>query len=157
MKVAKTFKWEAAHRLPWHDGDCKNLHGHSYHMTVELEGKTNDRGMLIDFAEIKRIVKPLVDAWDHATLIAENDENLLKAIEQLESKYFTLPFDSTSENLCRYVAEYIQQNGKVLVLDNCIKRIKVRIQETETCYAELICDIFHKEGVSNQEINYATY
>ncbi len=73
MKIAKRFRWEAAHRLPWHEGLCRNLHGHSYRMTVELEGEPDARGMVLDFKHLKRVLKPLVDAWDHAILVAESD------------------------------------------------------------------------------------
>ena len=136
MKVAKKFRWEAAHRLPWHEGDCKNLHGHSYHMTIELEGIQDDKGIVIDFAHIKQIIKPLVDAWDHATLVAESDNLLLELLKQLDSKYFVLPFDSTSENLCLFVANYLQQKASDLLLKHRVEVIRVKIQETETCYAE---------------------
>ena len=37
MKVAKRFRWEGAHRLPWHAGLCRHLHGHSYALTVVFD------------------------------------------------------------------------------------------------------------------------
>ncbi|WP_115373198.1 6-pyruvoyl trahydropterin synthase family protein [Adhaeribacter pallidiroseus] len=69
MKIAKQFRWEGAHRLPNHKGNCKNLHGHSYAMIIQIEGTPNAEGILVDFADIKRILTPLIDAWDHATLV----------------------------------------------------------------------------------------
>jgi 6-pyruvoyltetrahydropterin/6-carboxytetrahydropterin synthase len=136
-KVTKTFKFESAHRLPWHQGDCKNLHGHSYRLEVELEGEPDERGMLIDFADIKRIIKPLVNMLDHATLIAADDYVLIEAMSLLNSKHYILPFDTTSENLCTYVIEYLYQNGAELIGKHRIQYIRVRVQETESCYAEL--------------------
>lgn len=56
MKVAKRFRWEAAHRLPWHEGQCRHLHGHSYRMTVELRGDPSGDGMLMDFKHLKQIL-----------------------------------------------------------------------------------------------------
>lgn len=144
MKIAKTFKWQAAHRLPWHQGNCKNLHGHSYCMTVESEGTPQKKGMLMDFADLKQIVKPLVEAWDHATLVAESDPNLVKVLQQLESKHFTLPFDSTAENLCMYVVNYIQKEGVKVLKQHQVEVIRVKIQETETCYAETECLVRHQ-------------
>ncbi len=137
MKVAKEFRWEGAHRLPWHEGGCANLHGHSYRMTVELEGEPDARGMLLDFKILKQLVKPLVDAWDHATLIAEYDEVLQEAVDLLDSKKYILPFDTTSENLCRYVAEYLNREGGEVLRTHGITNISVSIRETETCYATL--------------------
>lgn len=136
MKIAKTFKWEAAHRLPWHKGVCKNVHGHSYHMTVELYGSPDKQGMIVDFSYIKKVVNPLIDAWDHATLVAENDIDLISALQTLNSKHYILPFDSTSENLCLFVANFVQQEGKELLRKHLIEKISIKVQETETCYAE---------------------
>src|SRR5690606_22454273 len=129
--------WESAHRLPWHDGACKNLHGHSYRMVVELEGEPGPRGMLIDFQDLKRALQPLVDAWDHATLIAADDAALLDAVRALGSRYFVLPYDSTSENLCQYVVDYLGTEAIDVLLLHRINMIRVRIQETETSYADL--------------------
>jgi 6-pyruvoyltetrahydropterin/6-carboxytetrahydropterin synthase len=73
MIVAKQFRWEGAHRLPWHDGLCKNNHGHSYKMEASVDGAVDARGMVLDFKVIKRVLKPLVEAWDHAMLVAHDD------------------------------------------------------------------------------------
>jgi len=56
MRIAKEFVWEMSHRLPYHEGNCKNIHGHSYKMELSLEGEPNENGMLIDFYHIERIV-----------------------------------------------------------------------------------------------------
>ena len=41
MKIGKTYSFEAAHHLPNHNGKCKNPHGHSYRLEVEVEGGLN--------------------------------------------------------------------------------------------------------------------
>ena len=137
MKVAKRFRWEGAHRLPWHTGGCQHLHGHSYTMVVELEGAPDERGMLIDFKEVKRVLRPLVEAWDHATLVAEGDRALRDALTALGSKHFVLPYDSTSENLCQYAADYLGMEGREVLHEHGVTTIRVTVQETETCYAAL--------------------
>lgn len=137
MKVAKRFRWEAAHRLPWHEGDCKYLHGHSYRMMVEVEGEPDERGMLIDFKEIKRVMEPLIERWDHATLVANYDDELRQAIEALGSKHFVLPFDSTAENLSTYVADYLGREAYEVLDAHRVTRVRVKVYETETCYAEI--------------------
>ncbi len=137
MKVAKKFHWEAAHRLPWHEGDCKNLHGHSYRMIVELEGEPDERGMLMDFKILKRILMPLIDQWDHATMIAESDAQLLDLIRQTGWKHVVLPADTTSENLCRFVSDYLIAEAGDELKKHRVKAVRTRIFETETSYAEL--------------------
>lgn len=137
MKVAKRFRWEAAHRLPWHRGDCRHLHGHSYTMFVELEGVPDERGMLIDFKDLKGAMQPLVEAWDHAVLVAEDDADLRQAVALLASKHVVLPFDTTAENLCVYAADYLVREARALLAQHGVTRLRVRVHETETCYAEV--------------------
>jgi len=105
-------------------------------MFVEVEGEPDERGMLIDFKAIKQIVKPLVDAWDHATLVADDDAALRDALDALGSKQYVLPYDSTSENLCRYVLDHMIKEGVDVLKAHRVNRLRVRVQETETCYAE---------------------
>ena len=137
MKVAKRFRWEAAHRLPWHDGECKYLHGHSYRMMVEVEGTPDERGMLIDFKHLKKVLKPLVEKWDHATLVADYDSDLKEAAEALDSKYFVLPYDSTAENLATFVADYLGQEAYEVLEEKSVTALRVKVWETETCYADI--------------------
>jgi 6-pyruvoyltetrahydropterin/6-carboxytetrahydropterin synthase len=135
--VAKRFRWDSAHRLPKHEGACRNLHGHSYGMTVEFEGPVDDEGIVVDFKDIKNLVKPLVDRWDHATLIAQYDRELVDAVEKLGSRFEILPADSTAENMAVYVVDYILERGEDVLRGRGIRRISVRVDETVTSYAEV--------------------
>jgi len=69
--LKKQFKFEASHQLPNHDGKCARLHGHSWVMVIWVEGdrlitEGCKQGMVIDYGDISRIVKPLVnDHLDH--------------------------------------------------------------------------------------------
>lgn len=136
MKIAKRFRWEAAHRLPWHEGICRNLHGHSYRMVVELEGEPDARGMVLDFKHLKEALKPLVESWDHAILAADSDAELLEVIRQTSWKHVVLPFDTTAENLSTYVADYLCENAGAMLRAHRVHLVRVRLEETETCYAE---------------------
>lgn len=66
FEISKQFHFQAAHRLPEHDGKCQRLHGHSWVATVIfrrvfLNGNGPKTGMLVDFGDIKNIVQPIVD------------------------------------------------------------------------------------------------
>lgn len=69
--LKKRFKFEASHQLPNHDGKCARLHGHSWVMVIWVEGdrlitEGCKQGMVIDFGDISKVVKPLVnDYLDH--------------------------------------------------------------------------------------------
>lgn len=135
-KAAKRFRWEGAHRLPDHPGLCRNLHGHSYAMWVELEGTAGADGMLVDFHEIKRVVAPLVEAWDHATLVWEDDADLLGVLKALQMKHYVLPAVPTAETISAYAARHIERRAGKALRASGAERVRVRVFETETCYAE---------------------
>src|SRR5213592_3496715 len=67
--VTRSFRFEAAHQLPWHDGPCRNLHGHSYRLEITVEGPVGEQGMVVDFSELKTVVQRMViDRYDHTYL-----------------------------------------------------------------------------------------
>jgi 6-pyruvoyltetrahydropterin/6-carboxytetrahydropterin synthase len=69
--IYKEFRFEAAHRLPYHEGKCSRLHGHSWIGRVHLQGNTlqeagSSRGMLLDFGDVSKYLKPLLEDYlDH--------------------------------------------------------------------------------------------
>ena len=68
-RVTCTFTFEAAHRLAWHPGRCRNLHGHSYRLDVTVEGPLDGNGVVLDFDTLQDVVRAeVVDVWDHRDL-----------------------------------------------------------------------------------------
>lgn len=135
MRVAKRFRWEGAHRLADHPGLCRSLHGHSYAMTVEVEGGLADGTMVLDFHALKRLAAPLVDAFDHATLVDAADEQLRTLLDDAAFKQAVLPYPTTSENVARFAADYLCHAGEAALRAAGVRAVSVRLQETETCYA----------------------
>ncbi|PWK80137.1 6-pyruvoyltetrahydropterin/6-carboxytetrahydropterin synthase [Mucilaginibacter oryzae] len=71
MTIYKQFTFDAAHFLPnVPEGHrCRRVHGHTYHLTVYVSGAVSaEEGWVIDFKDLKAVVKPLVDQLDHAML-----------------------------------------------------------------------------------------
>lgn len=71
MRLFKDFTFEAAHRLPNVPADhkCARLHGHSFHVRVTVEGDVRDAsGWVMDFADLKAVCAPVIDALDHRYL-----------------------------------------------------------------------------------------
>lgn len=67
--MSRVFSFEAAHQLEWHSGACKNLHGHSYRLEVTVGGDVDDNGVVIDFADLQRVVESeIIDRFDHTYL-----------------------------------------------------------------------------------------
>lgn len=69
--IYKEFRFEAAHKLPHHDGKCRRLHGHSwlgrvYVKSNQLIAKGSKQGMVMDFGDLKAYLQPLLDDYlDH--------------------------------------------------------------------------------------------
>ncbi len=79
MVIFKKFAFDSAHFLPNvpEGHKCKNVHGHTYHLTVFLEGDLDeDLQWVMDFKELKDVVKPVIDRLDH---------QLMNEIEGLEN------------------------------------------------------------------------
>ena len=67
--VAKDFRFAAAHQIRGHLGGCQNLHGHSYRVRVHVQARELDRlGMVIDFADLKRVMEEVIGPFDHRFL-----------------------------------------------------------------------------------------
>ncbi len=73
MQIRKTFRFEAAHVLPYHTGKCARVHGHSYALEVAVRGPLQTdgaaRGMIVDFDDVRLVVRrEIVDVLDHQSL-----------------------------------------------------------------------------------------
>ena len=70
VELAIDFRYEAAHWLPLvpEGHQCGRMHGHSYKLTVSLRGPVKSDGFVVDFADVKNIVNPIVNKLDHQTL-----------------------------------------------------------------------------------------
>lgn len=114
MKITQTFRFEAAHRLPFvaDDHRCKRLHGHSYRIDVRLEGPVDPHsGFVVDFFDIEAAFAPVLAALDH---------RLLNEVAGLENP--------TAENIAVWIWEAIKPQLPLLSA--------VRIYETADCWAE---------------------
>lgn len=62
------------HRLQRHEGKCRFLHGHNYLFTISVSGHVDGlTGMIMDFSDLKKIVKSVLDPLDHAMMLEDND------------------------------------------------------------------------------------
>jgi len=132
MKIAKEFRWEMGHRLPEHFDKCKNIHGHSYKMIVELEGDVEESGMVLDYYEVKKIIGPIIEKLDHAFMVYKEDKEIISFLEKMKSKMVIVEFQSTVENICKYFLNEI----KKISLPKNINKVSVRIYESADDYAE---------------------
>jgi len=123
-----------------YDGKCKNVHGHSYKLSVTVSGKpisdnTNVKfGMVIDFGDLKKIVKEeIVDVFDHATVFNKNTPHVELAAELKNRGHHIILVDyqPTSEMMVIDFAKKIKDR-----LPSTIHLHSIKLQETDTSFAE---------------------
>lgn len=128
-----------AHALYGYDGPCKNIHGHTYHLSVTLIGKPSANlddvklGMVVDFGDLKKVVKEtLLETYDHALVL--NEEAPYSKSEVISSEFekvILVPYQPTCENLLLDFVEQLQN-----VFTSQMELASVRLEETPTSYAE---------------------
>lgn len=135
VRITKVFSFEMAHALDFHQGKCKNIHGHSYYLEVTLLGEPNnanesDKGMVLDFAELKNIVnQQIISQLDHALLL-QKDSGYVN-ITGNNTKIVLVDYQPTCENMVINFAEKLKKN-----LPSKVELIKLKLVETSTSFAE---------------------
>ena len=128
MLISKDIKFDCAHMLSNYEGKCANLHGHTYHGTVELLGKKDpSSGMVLDYNTIKEIV----DVLDHAIIFSNAEyrnsaeEELLEWARAHNMRHVVLSEGkSTAESIAHYLAY------KFLEFPN-VDRVHIKLSETD--------------------------
>ncbi|MCX7879298.1 MAG: 6-carboxytetrahydropterin synthase [Ignavibacteria bacterium] len=133
LRIAKEFTWQMSHRLPFHKGLCSNIHGHTYRIRVSLVGVPDDFGMLIDFYELERIVKPLIEQLEHSFVVDKNDEVMIDFLKKNNFRFVIVPETTTSENLAIWISNQIAEKLKEY---KNIELLSVRFYETPDSFAE---------------------
>lgn len=141
MILGKDFTWHASHRLLNDESKCHNVHGHEYKMTVSVEGPVGSNGMVMNAHELKKVIGPLVDGWDHGSFVFADDKIFLEFLIADGSKHTVLPFETTTENLVSFVLSYIKERMIDRLRELGISKVTVRIDETKTMYAEDVMEI----------------
>ena len=140
IRITKQFNFETGHALYGYDGKCKNVHGHSYKLSVTVSGApiTDNShvkfGMVIDFSDLKKIVKEeIVDIFDHATVFNQNTPHieLAKELQARDHHVILVDYQPTSEMMVIDFAAKIKSR-----LPENINLFSLKLQETDTSFAE---------------------
>ena len=138
IRVTKEFDFEMAHALDCHDVKCHNIHGHTYGLKVTFVGEPIDApgmpkdGMVIDFSDIKKIVKHnVVDVFDHALVLRDNSRFLATLNKEINPRLMLVSYQPTAEKVLEHMIEIIQSH----MPDN-MKLHSALLRETKTSYAE---------------------
>ncbi len=140
IRITKLFNFETGHALYGYDGKCRNVHGHSYKLSVTVIGNPITEtghvklGMVIDFGDLKKIVKEeIVDPFDHATVFNKNSPHveLANDLKARGHNVILANYQPTSENMVIDFAARIMAR-----LPHGIVLHSLKLQETDTSFAE---------------------
>ena len=139
IRVTKKFTFDTAHALYGYDGPCKNIHGHTYTLSVTLIGKViNDNlnpknGMVIDFTDFKKVVKDnVIDVFDHSLVLNLNSPHAqLNDLNNNFEKINYVPYQPSCENL---IVDFLERI-KFKFPDNILVK-NLKLEETPTSFAE---------------------
>ena len=117
-KLKTKASFDSAHFLKDYDGKCSNIHGHRWTVEIEvgaetLESDTQNRGMVVDFSNLKKDLKEIADYFDHS-LIMETG-SLRQATEDAliaeNLRIVKVDFRPTAENFAKYIYDEMTSRG----------------------------------------------
>lgn len=108
VTVTREFTFAMGHTLTDYPGDCARLHGHNYRLLVEV-GYTPDpvSGMVVDFADLKKLVDPIVDRLDHHFMIWQGDPRAVALVDADNNSMILVGNNPTAENIGTMLGEEI--------------------------------------------------
>lgn len=143
MHITRRLEFDAGHRIPNHNSQCKHLHGHRYAIEITLTGEVvttegvSEQGMVMDFSDVKRIAKErVVDRWDHAFLVYRDDQVVLDFLNTLPNhKTVILNVIPTAENLAKTAFDLLLDAYRD-TYGNHLRLERVRLYETPNNWAD---------------------
>jgi len=137
MIVAVKHNFETAHRLPFLEGKCQSIHGHSWWVEWQFEKPVDSNGLTVEYGTMKRHLRDWVDTYlDHGTMLGINDPLWQAFKDDIGCKLFTFgasskEFMSTADHkwpTVEAVAQLLANVGEGLIGEAQI--VRVEVQET---------------------------
>ena len=127
-QVSKSVSFCYGHRLLNYEGKCQHLHGHNARAVITLESKVLDeRGMVEDFSEVKRLVWSWLDEEIDHTLLLHRDDPVLPVLQKAGERVRITDENPTAEVIARMIFEFVADKGYPVT--------EVTLWETETSHA----------------------
>ena len=146
ITCTRSFHFDTAHRIKNHEGKCKMFHGHRYILEVFFIKKNvynnlqeeflDELGRVIDFSQVKKIIKSWIDEnFDHNVILAKDDIILGSSIQNITNqKIYYLDNPPTAENIALHLFNLIIPS---LLVDTDVRCCKIRLYETPNCFVEI--------------------
>jgi 6-pyruvoyltetrahydropterin/6-carboxytetrahydropterin synthase len=128
FRVTREIDFCYGHRLLNYDGKCKYLHGHNGRAVIALESaELDERGMVLDFTDIKQVVSRWIDENLDHHMILHRDDPAVPALTKLREPLFLMDVNPTAENIARVIFAFTRSQGFPIV--------ETRLWETPHCFA----------------------
>lgn len=138
VRVTKIFPFEMAHALHGYDGNCAQIHGHSYRLHVTIIGHpisdsgSPKLGMVIDFGDLKKIVNErIISKLDHALVLSKAGGSVYSEAKEPLQRALYMDFQPTCENLISYISSELRP-----YFSSEVSLHSLRLEETATSFAE---------------------
>jgi 6-pyruvoyltetrahydropterin/6-carboxytetrahydropterin synthase len=132
-RVTREIDFCYGHRLLNYQGKCRHLHGHNGRAVVVLEAsQLDERGMLVDFADIKNHVQRWIDENLDHNLLLSRDDPILPVLQARDERVYVMEDNPTAENIARLIFNKARQAGLPVV--------EVTLWETPNCHATYVED-----------------
>ncbi len=111
-RVSQEIEFCYGHRLLNYAGKCRYLHGHNGKAVIVMKRESLDeRGMLVDFADIKRSLCQWIDCeLDHRMILCEADP-AIPVLKTLGEPLLIVPENPTAENIARLIFNHAREQG----------------------------------------------
>jgi 6-pyruvoyltetrahydropterin/6-carboxytetrahydropterin synthase len=127
-QVSKSVSFCYGHRLLNYTGKCQHLHGHNARAVITLESEVLDeRGMVEDFSEVKRLIWSWLDEEIDHTLLLHRDDPVLPVLQSAGERVMVTDENPTAEVIARMIYEFVAGKGYPVT--------GVTLWETETSFA----------------------
>lgn len=127
--VTKRIDFCYGHRLLDYDGVCKHPHGHNAMVEVDVRAEQLDsRNMVVDFSDIKRLVKQWIDEELDHKMILRHDDPLVAVLRDMGDPVYTLDSNPTAERIAKLIFDKARELG--------LDVAAVRVWETPTSRTE---------------------
>ncbi len=128
FRVSREIDFCYGHRLLNYVGKCRHLHGHNGRLLISFESPSlDDRGMVLDFGDIKRIISHWIDEHLDHRMILHREDPAVPLLKQLGEPLYLIDTNPTAESIARLIYELARNQGFPVV--------EVSLWETPRCLA----------------------
>jgi 6-pyruvoyltetrahydropterin/6-carboxytetrahydropterin synthase len=125
--VTKRIEFCYGHRLLDYDGVCMHPHGHNAVAEIEVRtGGLDNRAMVVDFSDIKRVVKGWIDRELDHKMILRHDDPLVTPLRELNEPVYLLDSNPTVERIAKLIFDKTKELG--------IPVVRVQVWETPSSF-----------------------